>query len=152
MKLIIFSGNYVKVTLQKYAWFNKIFRKFFHILPTQTNFTLFTFWHFLPGLLTFLAISYSGSVPPHQQNLHPLHQRHITIPTSVPQQQVFTLAEPPKRKPYHLLHSIARNTFFRKWGLGFPSAFVRVSVSREHWQKTVLKTQRTLYFCVSMYF
>lgn len=69
---------------------------------------------FLPGLLTFLAISYSGSVPPHQQNLHPLHQRHITIPTSVPQQQVFTLAEPPKRKPYHLLHSIARNTFFRK--------------------------------------
>ncbi|XP_008306023.2 spermatogenesis-associated protein 13 isoform X3 [Cynoglossus semilaevis] len=60
------------------------------------------------------SISYSGSVPPHQQNLHPLHQRHITIPTSVPQQQVFTLAEPPKRKPYHLLHSIARNTFFRK--------------------------------------
>ncbi|XP_071341325.1 uncharacterized protein spata13 isoform X1 [Trachinotus anak] len=59
-------------------------------------------------------IGYSGSVPPHHQNLHPLHQRHITIPTRVPQQQVFSLAEPPKRKPYHLLYSITRNTFFRK--------------------------------------
>ncbi|XP_054863008.1 spermatogenesis-associated protein 13 isoform X3 [Amphiprion ocellaris] len=63
-------------------------------------------------------LGYSGSVPPHHQNLHqnlhPLHQRHITIPTSVPQQQVFTLAEPPKRKPYHLLYSITRNAFFRK--------------------------------------
>ncbi|XP_074477690.1 uncharacterized protein spata13 isoform X1 [Sebastes fasciatus] len=57
---------------------------------------------------------YSGSVPPHHQNLHPLHQRHVTIPTSVPQQQVFSLAEPPKRKPYHLLYSITRNAFFRK--------------------------------------
>lgn len=61
-----------------------------------------------------LAIGYSGSVPPHHQNLHPLHQRHITIPTSVPQQQVFSLAEPPKRKPYHLLYNITRNAFFRK--------------------------------------
>ena len=61
-----------------------------------------------------LAIGYSGSVPPHHQNLHPLHQRHITIPTSVPQQQVFSLAEPPKRKPYQLLYSITRNAFFRK--------------------------------------
>ncbi|XP_047424160.1 spermatogenesis-associated protein 13 isoform X2 [Mugil cephalus] len=64
------------------------------------------------------ALGYSGSVPPHHQtphqNLHPLHQRHITIPTSVPQQQVFSLAEPPKRKPYHLLYSITRNAFFRK--------------------------------------
>lgn len=60
------------------------------------------------------TIGYSGSVPPHHQNLHPLHQRHITIPTSVPQQQVFALAEPPKRKPYHLLYSITRNAFFRK--------------------------------------
>ncbi|XP_042366297.1 spermatogenesis-associated protein 13 isoform X2 [Plectropomus leopardus] len=60
------------------------------------------------------TIGYSGSVPPHHQNLHPLHQRHITIPTSVPQQQVFSLAEPPKRKPYHLLYSITRNAFFRK--------------------------------------
>ncbi|XP_019943070.2 spermatogenesis-associated protein 13 isoform X1 [Paralichthys olivaceus] len=60
------------------------------------------------------SIGYSGSVPPHHQNLHPLHQRHVTIPTSVPQQQVFSLAEPPKRKPYHLLYSITRNAFFRK--------------------------------------
>ncbi|XP_039982635.1 spermatogenesis-associated protein 13 isoform X2 [Xiphias gladius] len=60
------------------------------------------------------SIGYSGSVPPHHQNLHPLHQRHITIPTSVPQQQVFSLAEPPKRKPYHLLYSITRSAFFRK--------------------------------------
>uniref|UniRef100_A0A3Q1FVP2 Spermatogenesis associated 13 n=1 Tax=Acanthochromis polyacanthus TaxID=80966 RepID=A0A3Q1FVP2_9TELE len=63
-------------------------------------------------------LGYSGSVPPHHQNLHqnlhPLHQRHITIPTSVPQQQVFTLAEPPKRKPYHLLYNITRNAFFKK--------------------------------------
>nr|XP_046226784.1 spermatogenesis-associated protein 13 isoform X2 [Scatophagus argus] len=58
------------------------------------------------------TIGYSG--PPHHQNLHPLHQRHVTIPTSVPQQQVFSLAEPPKRKPYHLLYSITRNAFFRK--------------------------------------
>ncbi|KAG8009454.1 Spermatogenesis-associated protein 13 [Nibea albiflora] len=60
------------------------------------------------------SIGYSGSVPPHHQNLHPLHQRHITIPTSVPQQQVFSLAEPPKRKPHHLLYNITRNAFFRK--------------------------------------
>ncbi|XP_054621918.1 spermatogenesis-associated protein 13 isoform X2 [Dunckerocampus dactyliophorus] len=60
------------------------------------------------------TVSYSGSVPQHHQNLPPLHQRHITIPTSVPQQQVFSLAEPPKRKPYQLLYSITRNTFFRK--------------------------------------
>uniref|UniRef100_A0A8D3AV53 Spermatogenesis associated 13 n=1 Tax=Scophthalmus maximus TaxID=52904 RepID=A0A8D3AV53_SCOMX len=59
-------------------------------------------------------IGYSGSVPPHHQNLHPLHQRHVTIPTSVPQQQVFSLAEPPKRKPYHLLYNITRSAFFRK--------------------------------------
>ncbi|KAM3593083.1 uncharacterized protein V6R79_005799 [Siganus canaliculatus] len=60
------------------------------------------------------SIGYSASVLPHHQNLHPLHQRHITIPTSVPQQQVFSLAEPPKRKPYHLLYSITRGAFFRK--------------------------------------
>ncbi|XP_056289810.1 uncharacterized protein spata13 isoform X4 [Pseudoliparis swirei] len=59
-------------------------------------------------------IGYSGSVPPHHQNLHPLHQRHITIPTSVPQQQVFSLAEPPKRKPYHMLYNITSKAFFRK--------------------------------------
>ncbi|XP_061661762.1 spermatogenesis-associated protein 13 isoform X2 [Syngnathoides biaculeatus] len=60
------------------------------------------------------TVSYSSSVPPHHQNLHPLHQRHVTIPTSVPQQQVFALAEPPKRKPYQLLYSITRSAFFRK--------------------------------------
>ncbi|TNN88880.1 Spermatogenesis-associated protein 13 [Liparis tanakae] len=59
-------------------------------------------------------IGYSGSVQTHHQNLHPLHQRHITIPTSVPQQQVFSLAEPPKRKPYHLLYNITSKAFFRK--------------------------------------
>ncbi|XP_061522763.1 spermatogenesis-associated protein 13 isoform X1 [Phycodurus eques] len=60
------------------------------------------------------TVGYSGSVLPHHQNLHPLHQRHVTIPTSVPQQQVFALAEPPKRKPYQLLYSITRSAFFRK--------------------------------------
>uniref|UniRef100_UPI0037E7364D spermatogenesis-associated protein 13 isoform X2 n=1 Tax=Semicossyphus pulcher TaxID=241346 RepID=UPI0037E7364D len=60
------------------------------------------------------TIGYTASVQQHHQNLHPLHQRHITIPTSVPQQQVFSLAEPPKRKPYHLLYSFTRNAFFRK--------------------------------------
>ncbi|CAL8294432.1 unnamed protein product [Lota lota] len=61
------------------------------------------------------AIGYSGSVPPHHhQNLHPLHQRHVTVPTSVPQQPVFSLAEPPKRKPAHVWHSITRSAFFKK--------------------------------------
>ncbi|XP_029935536.1 uncharacterized protein spata13 [Myripristis murdjan] len=64
------------------------------------------------------TIGYSGSVPPHHQNLHqslhPLHQRHVTIPTSVPQQQVFSLAEPPKRKPSQLWYTITRSAFFRK--------------------------------------
>ncbi|XP_021169157.2 uncharacterized protein spata13 isoform X1 [Fundulus heteroclitus] len=59
------------------------------------------------------TVGYVDSVPPYQ-NLPPLQQRHITIPTSVPQQQVFSLAEPPRRKPYHLLHSITRSAFFRK--------------------------------------
>uniref|UniRef100_A0A8C7DR77 Spermatosis associated 13 n=1 Tax=Oncorhynchus kisutch TaxID=8019 RepID=A0A8C7DR77_ONCKI len=53
------------------------------------------------------------SVPPHNQPLHPIHQRHVTVPTSVPQQQVFTLAEP-KRKPAHLWYTFTRHTFFRK--------------------------------------
>lgn len=55
-----------------------------------------------------------GGVSQHQQSLHPLHQRHVTIPTSVPQQQVFALAEPPKRKPYDVLYTFTRNAFFRK--------------------------------------
>ncbi|XP_020781304.1 spermatogenesis-associated protein 13 isoform X2 [Boleophthalmus pectinirostris] len=59
----------------------------------------------------FKSLGYSS---PHHQNILPLHQRHVTIPPSVPQQQVFSLAEPPKRKPYHLLYSITRNAFFRK--------------------------------------
>lgn len=59
------------------------------------------------------AIGYSGTVPPHHQPLHPIHQRHVTVPTSVPQQQVFTLAEP-KRKPAHLWYTFTRHTFFRK--------------------------------------
>lgn len=77
-----------------------------------------------------LAIGYSGSTPPHHQNLHPLHQRHITIPTSVPQQQVFSLAEPPKRKPYHLLYNITRNAFFKKWGFAPSSFFIPAHVQR----------------------
>ncbi|KAL1248643.1 hypothetical protein QQF64_021961, partial [Cirrhinus molitorella] len=51
--------------------------------------------------------------PPHHQPLHPLHQRHVTVPTSIPQQQVFSLAEP-KKKPSHLLYSLARSALFRK--------------------------------------
>uniref|UniRef100_A0A8C7VHI5 Spermatogenesis associated 13 n=1 Tax=Oncorhynchus mykiss TaxID=8022 RepID=A0A8C7VHI5_ONCMY len=59
------------------------------------------------------TMGYSGNVPPHHQPLHPIHQRHVTVPTSVPQQQVFTLAEP-KRKPAHLWYTFTRHTFFRK--------------------------------------
>lgn len=57
---------------------------------------------------------YSGFpvAPPHQ-NLHPLHQRHITVPTSVPQQQVFALAEP-KRKPSLFWHTFNKLTPFKK--------------------------------------
>ncbi|XP_055100194.1 spermatogenesis-associated protein 13 isoform X2 [Symphalangus syndactylus] len=50
--------------------------------------------------------------PPHQ-GLHPIHQRHITMPTSIPQQQVFGLAEP-KRKPSLFWHTFNRLTPFRK--------------------------------------
>ncbi|KAM5335856.1 spermatogenesis-associated protein 13 isoform 2-T2 [Glossophaga mutica] len=49
---------------------------------------------------------------PHQ-GLHPIHQRHITVPTSVPQQQVFTLAEP-KRKPSLFWHTFHKLTPFKK--------------------------------------
>ncbi|XP_038829298.1 spermatogenesis-associated protein 13 isoform X3 [Salvelinus namaycush] len=61
------------------------------------------------------TIGYSGSVPPHHhhQPLHPIHQRHVTVPTSVPQQQVFTLAEP-KQKPAHLWYTFTRHALFRK--------------------------------------
>ncbi|XP_006252176.1 spermatogenesis-associated protein 13 isoform X2 [Rattus norvegicus] len=50
--------------------------------------------------------------PPHQ-SLPPLHQRHITVPTSIPQQQVFALAEP-KRKPSLFWHTFHKLTPFRK--------------------------------------
>ncbi|XP_045050459.2 spermatogenesis-associated protein 13 isoform X4 [Desmodus rotundus] len=57
---------------------------------------------------------YSGcpTAPPHQ-GLHPVHQRHITVPTSVPQQQVFALAEP-KRKPSLFWHTFHKLTPFKK--------------------------------------
>ncbi|XP_053826084.1 spermatogenesis-associated protein 13 isoform X5 [Vidua macroura] len=60
------------------------------------------------------GVSYSGCpVPPPHQTLHPLHQRHITVPTSVPQQQVFALAEP-KRKPSLFWHTFNKLTPFKK--------------------------------------
>ncbi|XP_055492921.1 uncharacterized protein LOC129698081 isoform X3 [Leucoraja erinacea] len=60
------------------------------------------------------GLNYSGfSVPPLHQSLHPLHQRHITVPTSIPQQQVFALAEP-KRKPSPFWHSFSKLTSFKK--------------------------------------
>ncbi|KAI1891237.1 hypothetical protein AGOR_G00141710 [Albula goreensis] len=55
----------------------------------------------------------SGSTPVPHQPLHPLHQRHVTVPTSIPQQPVFSLAEP-KRKPSHLWDSFTRHALFRK--------------------------------------
>ncbi|XP_060718324.1 spermatogenesis-associated protein 13 isoform X1 [Tachysurus vachellii] len=59
-------------------------------------------------------IKYAGHpVSHHHQPLHPVHQRHITVPTSIPQQQVFSLAEP-KRKPAHLWYTFTRNALFRK--------------------------------------
>ncbi|XP_044524229.1 spermatogenesis-associated protein 13 isoform X2 [Gracilinanus agilis] len=45
--------------------------------------------------------------------LHPIHQRHITVPTSIPQQQVFALAEP-KRKPSLFWHTFNKLTPFKK--------------------------------------
>ncbi|XP_019060589.1 spermatogenesis-associated protein 13 isoform X4 [Fukomys damarensis] len=50
---------------------------------------------------------------PLPQGLHPLHQRHVTVPTSVPQQQVFALAEP-KRKPSLFWHTFHKLAPFRK--------------------------------------
>ncbi|KAM4046035.1 spermatogenesis-associated protein 13 isoform 4-T4 [Anomaloglossus baeobatrachus] len=60
------------------------------------------------------GVSYNGipAVPPHQ-NLHPIHQRHITVPTSIPQQQVFSLAEP-KRKTSPFWTTITKLTPFKK--------------------------------------
>ncbi|XP_038674029.1 spermatogenesis-associated protein 13 isoform X4 [Scyliorhinus canicula] len=60
------------------------------------------------------GVNYGGfTVPPPHQSLHPLHQRHITVPTSLPQQQVFALAEP-KRKPSPFWHSFTKLTPFKK--------------------------------------
>ncbi|XP_020852824.1 spermatogenesis-associated protein 13 isoform X2 [Phascolarctos cinereus] len=57
---------------------------------------------------------YNGcAVPPPHQSLHPIHQRHITVPTSIPQQQVFALAEP-KRKPSLFWHTFNKLTPFKK--------------------------------------
>ncbi|KAM4797147.1 spermatogenesis-associated protein 13 isoform 2-T2 [Rhinophrynus dorsalis] len=58
--------------------------------------------------------TYNGfpTVPPHQ-SLHPIHQRHITVPTSIPQQQVFALAEP-KRKTSPFWNTITKLTPFKK--------------------------------------
>ncbi|XP_053564477.1 spermatogenesis-associated protein 13 isoform X1 [Bombina bombina] len=60
------------------------------------------------------GVAYNGfpTVPPHQ-NLHPMHQRHITVPTSIPQQQVFALAEP-KRKASPFWNTITKLTPFKK--------------------------------------
>ncbi|KAI5627446.1 spermatogenesis-associated protein 13 isoform X2, partial [Silurus asotus] len=58
-------------------------------------------------------VKYTGHPVSHpHQALHPIHQRHITVPTSIPQQQVFSLAEP-KRKPA-LWYTITRTALFRK--------------------------------------
>nr|XP_025035192.1 spermatogenesis-associated protein 13 isoform X7 [Pelodiscus sinensis] len=60
------------------------------------------------------GISYNGCpMPPLHQSLHPIHQRHITVPTSIPQQQVFALAEP-KRKPSLFWHTFNKLTPFKK--------------------------------------
>ncbi|XP_027508112.1 spermatogenesis-associated protein 13 isoform X4 [Corapipo altera] len=60
------------------------------------------------------GVSYNGCpVPPPHQTLHPIHQRHITVPTSIPQQQVFALAEP-KRKPSLFWHTFNKLTPFKK--------------------------------------
>lgn len=70
--------------------------------------------------LSPLELGYSGcpAAPPHQ-SLHPIHQRHITVPTSVPQQHVFALAEP-KRKPSLFWHTFHKLTPFKKWKQGGP--------------------------------
>ncbi|XP_015672521.1 spermatogenesis-associated protein 13 [Protobothrops mucrosquamatus] len=60
------------------------------------------------------GVSYNGCpVPPPHQSLHPIHQRHVTVPTSIPQQQVFALAEP-KRKPSLFWHTFNKLTPFKK--------------------------------------
>ncbi|KAM9674682.1 spermatogenesis-associated protein 13 isoform 3-T3 [Dama dama] len=50
---------------------------------------------------------------PPLQSLRPVHQRHVTVPSSLPQQQVFALAEP-KRKPSLFWHTFNKLAPFRK--------------------------------------
>ncbi|KAG8452886.1 hypothetical protein GDO86_004617 [Hymenochirus boettgeri] len=60
------------------------------------------------------GVQYNGfpTVPPHQI-LHPIHQRHVTVPTSIPRQQVFALVEP-KRKTSPFWNTITKLTPFKK--------------------------------------
>uniref|UniRef100_A0A8C9VUL9 Spermatosis associated 13 n=1 Tax=Scleropages formosus TaxID=113540 RepID=A0A8C9VUL9_SCLFO len=60
-----------------------------------------------------IKICVGCAVPLAHQPLHPLHQRHVTVPTSLPQQRVFSLAEP-RRKPFYLWHSLAHYARLRK--------------------------------------
>lgn len=77
------------------------------------------------GLITLTLVSVTGVTyngfpkVPHHQNLHPIHQRHITVPTSIPQQQVFALAEP-KRKTSPFWNTITKLTPFKKWAAQSP--------------------------------
>ncbi|MBN3321670.1 SPT13 protein, partial [Atractosteus spatula] len=60
------------------------------------------------------SMAYNGCpAPPPHQSLHPLHQRHLALPASIPQQKVFSLAEP-KPKPSPFWHSFTRLTPFKK--------------------------------------
>ncbi|XP_064349331.1 spermatogenesis-associated protein 13 isoform X1 [Camelus dromedarius] len=52
------------------------------------------------------------AAPPHQ-TFRPVHQRHVTVPPSVPQPQVFALAEP-RRKPSPFWHTFSKLAPFRK--------------------------------------
>ncbi|CAO2591205.1 Spermatogenesis-associated protein 13 [Lemmus lemmus] len=64
------------------------------------------------AMLNAQKAGHGKSKAPHQ-SLPPVHQRHITVPTSIPQQQVFALAEP-KRKPSLFWHTFHKLTPFRK--------------------------------------
>ena len=68
-----------------------------------------------PSALPTPASGYGGGCPsaPPLQSLRPVHQRHVTVPASLPQQQVFALAEP-KRKPSLFWHTFNKLTPFRK--------------------------------------
>ncbi|XP_015196954.2 uncharacterized protein spata13 isoform X2 [Lepisosteus oculatus] len=60
------------------------------------------------------GVAYNGCpAPPPHQSLHPIHQRHLALPASIPQQKVFSLAEP-KPKPSPFWHSFTRLAPFKK--------------------------------------